>query len=101
MAHTMIPHNHQETDLCLLNGHSHTGLLLSDEYHSHGDDYDVCRISSLLFHQLSQDNLIIDFNRNDLLFPALQKELISENYKHSLYCNTHHASVSLRAPPAA
>ncbi len=101
MAHNMIPHNHHESDLCLLNGHSHSGVLLDDEYHSHGEDHEACRISSLLFHQFTNENLFIESSSNDYSFPEPRKELITDNNKHSHYLDSYYASAPLRAPPAA
>jgi hypothetical protein len=97
----MIPHNHHESDLCLLNGHSHAGVLLNNEYHSHGEDHEACQISSLLFHQLTHDNLFTESPSNDYSFPDPRKELIIDNNKHSNYRDSYYASASLRAPPAA
>jgi len=101
MAHNMIPHNHQESDLCILNGHSHTGVIPNDEYHDRGEDHEACRISSILYHQITQDNLFIESSSIDYSSPESRKELIIDNKKHSLYRNSYFASVSLRAPPAA
>jgi hypothetical protein len=97
----MIPHNHHESDLCLLNGNSHAGVLLNNEYHSHGEDHEACQISSLLFHQLTHDNLFTESPSNDYSFPDPRKELIIDNNKHSNYRDSYYASASLRAPPAA
>jgi hypothetical protein len=101
MAHNMIPHNHKETDLCLLNGHSHTGALLNDEYHSQEEDHEACQISSILYHQITQDNLFIESFSNDYSYPDSREDLIIYNNKHSHYRNCYYASASLRAPPAA
>ncbi|MBN2664873.1 MAG: hypothetical protein JXR67_00065 [Bacteroidales bacterium] len=101
MAHNMIPHNHQESNLCLLNGHSHTGVLLNDEYHSQGDDHEACRISSILYHQITQDNLFIESSSDNYSFPESREELITANNNHSLCSKICCGSVSLRAPPAA
>lgn len=101
MAHNLIPHNHQENDLCLLNGHSHTGVLLNDEYHSHGEDHEACQVSSILYHQINQDNLFIESTSDDYSFPEPRKELITDNNKHSNYRDSYYTSASLRAPPAA
>ncbi len=101
MAHSLIPHNHQDEDFSVLPAHSHTGASLTEEYHSLGDDHDACRISSLLFHQFTQENLFIENSTTDYSSPESRKELIIDNKKHSLYRNSYFASVSLRAPPAA
>jgi len=101
MAHNMIPHNHQESDLCIFNGHSHTGLIQDDEYHSHGEDHDACRISGLLFHQLVQDTIFPGKTSIDYSFTGLKKELVADKNNLLLYNNSYYASVSLRAPPAA
>ncbi|MFZ2340822.1 MAG: hypothetical protein WAW07_14010 [Bacteroidales bacterium] len=101
MAHNMIPHNHRESDLYLLNGRSHTGVNLNDEYHGHWEDHEACRVSSLLFHQLTHDNLFIESSSNDYSYPESREELIIDNNKHSLYRNCYYASALLRAPPAA
>jgi len=100
MAHNMIPHNHQESDLSILNGHSHAGVILNEEYHSHGEDHDACRISGFLFHQLNQDNLFIEKNSNVFSGNVLLKELITDNNNRFFYHNVYYGSVSLRAPPA-
>lgn len=100
-AHNIIPHNHHENDFCILKGHSHTAAVLYDEYHSHCEDHDICRISGLLFHKFSQDNLIIENKKNDLLVPDLRTELIPDYNKHIQYRDSYYTSASLRAPPAS
>ena len=101
MVHNIMPHNHQGSDLFILHGHYHSGISLNDEFHSHGDDHEVCGISGLLFHQLSQDNLFIEKNINDYSFTELRKERIPDNILHFLHRTCYYTSVSLRAPPAA
>ncbi|NMB52780.1 MAG: hypothetical protein GX999_10665 [Bacteroidales bacterium] len=101
MAHSIIPHNHQESNLCMLSKHSHAAPIMNDEYHSHTEGHEVCQISSILYHQIAQDNLFIESSSNDYSFPELWEELTADNNKHSFYRTCYYASASFRAPPAA
>lgn len=100
MAHTMIPHNHQDIDAVFVPGHPIAVASMSNEYHGHGDDQDACPVSGLLFHQLAQDNLFIEKHINVFSGTLLLKEPITDNNNRFFYHNIHYGSVSFRAPPA-
>ncbi|HQB36662.1 MAG TPA: hypothetical protein PLI41_03860, partial [Bacteroidales bacterium] len=84
-----------------LSKHSHAAPILNDEYHSQTGDHEICQISSILYHQITQDNLFIESSLNDYSFLELREELITDNNKHSFYRTCYYASVFFRGPPAA
>ncbi|MDX9902498.1 MAG: hypothetical protein RB288_00285 [Bacteroidales bacterium] len=73
----------------------------SDEFQNKCDDTPVCRISGLLFHQLSQDNLPPPSDAPDLISPAWTKGSAVVNTDQFFYRELPPGSVSLRAPPSA
>lgn len=100
-AHNIIPHNHHEDNLIQLCRHIDDGKELAEKYQNRCDDAALCRISSLLYHQLSQDNLIIQIRKENYFCPDQQKGQTICNKKYFFYKSSYYTSASLRAPPAA
>ncbi|MFO7575118.1 MAG: hypothetical protein R6W81_02565 [Bacteroidales bacterium] len=107
LAHSIIPHNHAENSPVLLHTHMHASVCSHDadidsgEIQDQCEDTPVCRISGLLFHQLSQDNLPAPSDAPDLVSPALMHESPVTITDQLFYRELFPGSASLRSPPSA
>ncbi len=106
-AHSIIPHNHAESDFSLCHGHKNSAVhhtnecSKSGEFHDETEDTTVCRILNLLFHHFNQDNLIIQIIKEDYFLSSLEKGSVVFDRKIYFYKNNFLGSVQLRAPPLA
>lgn len=104
-GHSIIPHNHAETDSFIIHGSKHycsvhqTGTNNSTEFNSCCPDGGICRVSGFLYHQLSQDNLFLPSARDYHYSLFLQKGLFIFNREQNVYINKFFGSASLRSPP--
>ena len=107
LAHSIIPHNHAESDLSLCHGHVNSTGHHTNEYSNSGEFHDeaegtaVCRILNLLFHQLNQDNLIVQIIKEDYFLSSPEKGSVIFDRRIYFYKNNFLGSVQLRAPPLA
>ena len=106
-AHSIIPHNHVDSDSAIFSEHNHSALLhqtgrgFSEEFQKKCEDTGICRISGFLFHQFNQDNLILPSGREYHSSSTLQKGTIIYNREQIVYINKFYGSASLRSPPVA
>jgi hypothetical protein len=107
LAHSIIPHNHAENNPALLHGHdfitlcSHDANAVTAEFHDQCEESPVCRISGLLFHQLSQDNLPAPSDSPDFAFLVWEIESSLIFIDQYFYRELLPGSTLLRAPPSA
>jgi len=105
LAHSVIPHNHVENDCPSFYRHTHSTAHypnqndLPEEFYNQYEDTGICRVSSLLFHQLSQDNLLIPALKGNYFYFILQKGYVLFDKGQNLYTSNFYGSISLRSPP--
>jgi hypothetical protein len=106
-GHSIIPHNHVETNSIINCGHKHSCSVdqnrsdASGEFHNRHSDTKICSISGFLFHQLSQDSLFLPAAGDYHSSSFLQKGFFNFNREQNLYINKFFGSASLRSPPVA
>jgi hypothetical protein len=105
--HSVIPHNHllENNTGCRELFH---GIVTGDndcdstsKLESQPGESIVCHFSNFLFNQFSQDNLIIQSNKESHFYPVLLTGSIFVHPSEPYIYRSYHGTSSLRAPPAA
>jgi hypothetical protein len=104
--HNVIPHNHIEECLAVCQGtndrsagDSHVAAGIT-QLGSQSSESTVCHASSLLFHNLSQENLVTRASEELIPEPNIMAAIIFPVGEQSYFSNHPENSLLFRAPPA-